>query len=270
MAARSPGSYTGSIPEYYDRYLVPLHFEPFAKDLAGRAADARPRGAVLEVACGTGIVTGQLRARLPSSTRIVATDLNQAMLDYARAKLADAAIDWQKADATQLPFEASSFGAAVCGFGVMFVPDKSVMFRETRRVLAPGATFIFNVWDGLEANECSRIVNETISVFLGGREPEFMRVPFGFNDRGLIGRLLAGGGFDRIEIEPVTVETGSPSARNYALGVIKGTPAGHELQQGGISLDDVVEAAAAALARNLGDNPCRLDRRALVVAARAA
>jgi SAM-dependent methyltransferase len=270
MAEDRHASFTGSIPENYDRYLGPAHFEPFADDLAGRVAATRPQGAVLETACGTGIVTKRLRSMLPSSVRLVATDLSQPMLDYARAKLADDSIVWQKADAMALPFEASSFGAVACGFGVMFVPDKAAAFRETRRVLSTGGRFVFNVWDGLEGNECNRVAQGAICTFLGGEPPAFFKIPFGFNDRDLIRRLLADAGFEGIEIEPVTIKTSTRTARDYATGIIRGTPAGHEIQQRGISFDEVIEAVGAALARSFGDRPFCADRRVLVVAARAA
>ena len=270
MADNTTASFTGSIPENYDRYLGPSHFEPFANELASRVAGAGPQGAVLEIACGTGIVTKQLRARLPSTVRLVATDLSQPMLDYARSKLADASIEWQQADAMALPFEASSFGAVACGFGVMFIPDKSVAFGESRRVLITGGAFVFNVWDGFDGNKCSRIAFDTICKFFGGEAPPFMEIPFGFNDRDLIRRLLAGHGFDRVEIEPVTITTSSPSARDYAIGVIRGTPTSHEIQQRDIPFDKVVEAVAIALAQAFGDKPFRADRRALAVTARAA
>ncbi|MBI1965648.1 MAG: methyltransferase domain-containing protein [Betaproteobacteria bacterium] len=269
MADKGTASFVGSIPENYDRYLGPAQFEPFADDLAGRVANDRPAGAVLETACGTGILTKRLRARLPASVRLVATDLNQPMLDYARAKLADASIEWQKADAMTLQFGDASFGATACGFGVMFVPDKAAAFCEARRVLAPGGLFAFNVWDGLEGNAAARVAQDTVCTFFGGREPEFFKVPFGFNDRDFIRRLLSGGGFDRIEIEPVTVTAMSPSARDYATGIVRGTPASHEIQQHGVALDAAVEAVTAALAREFGDKPFRTDRRALVITARA-
>ena len=270
MPNDTKASFTGSIPENYDRYAGPVVFEPFADDLAGRVAAARPRRAVLETACGTGIVTRRLRARLPSSVRIVATDLNQAMLDFARSKPGNDGIEWHKADALALPFEASSFDAAACGFGVMFMPDKALALRETRRVLAAGGCFAFNTWDGLDANRSTRVVQDTIRDFFGGREPEFFKVPFGFNDPVLIRDLMAGAGFSRIEIEPVTLQVEFPSARDVATGVVRGTPAGHEIAQRGIALDVAIDAVAAALAREFGDKPCRTERRALVVTARAA
>ena len=74
--------FAGSIPEIYDRFLVPLIFEPYAIDLAATSAKAGPER-VLEVAAGTGVLTRALAARLPAQTRLVATDLNPPMLDYA-------------------------------------------------------------------------------------------------------------------------------------------------------------------------------------------
>jgi ubiquinone/menaquinone biosynthesis C-methylase UbiE len=270
MSANGKVGFTGSMPENYDRYLGPVHFEPFADDLSKRVAAARPQEAVLEIACGTGIVTKRLRAGLPASVRLVATDLSQAMLDYASAKLADTSIQWQQADATALPFEAGSFGAVACGFGVMFVPDKPLAFREARRVLARGGTFVFNVWDGFEGNECSRIVFETMRTLLTKKQPEFLKIPFAFNDGDLIRQLLAREKFDAIEIKPVTIHASCPTARDFAIGVLRGTPAGNEIQQEGIPFDEAVDTVGVALARALGDKPLRIERRALVVKARAA
>ena len=137
--------FLGTIPELYDRHLGPVIFEPYALDLSRRVAAAAP-ASVLEVACGTGILTQQLRAHLPPTAQLVATDLNQPMIDYARAKPGTAIpIHWRPADAAALPFPAASFGAVACQFGLMFVPDKEAAFREARRVLAQGGLFAFNV-----------------------------------------------------------------------------------------------------------------------------
>jgi trans-aconitate methyltransferase len=86
--------FAGSIPELYDRYLGPLLFEPYAEDLAGRLDDLRA-GRVLDIAAGTGIVTRALTRVLPSTVEIVASDLNQAMLDRAAARLNTPNVRWQ-------------------------------------------------------------------------------------------------------------------------------------------------------------------------------
>src|SRR5215470_10084912 len=114
--------FQGAIPGNYDRYLGPVIFEPWAEDLVARLA-ASKCGRVLEIACGTGIVTRRLRDALPASIEIVATDLNPDMFEFAKPKFKTGEkIIWQQADASALPFPDSSFDAAICQFGVMFVP----------------------------------------------------------------------------------------------------------------------------------------------------
>src|SRR5262245_3187660 len=90
--------FAGSIPENYDRYLVPLIFESFAQDIAQRVAALSPN-AVLETAAGTGVVARALTPRLAPDASYVVTDLNQPMLDYAARQVVDNRISWRKADA---------------------------------------------------------------------------------------------------------------------------------------------------------------------------
>src|SRR5512144_607585 len=139
--------FSGSIPENYDRYMVPLIFEPFAADIARRAAALSP-SAVLETAAGSGVVTRALAPRLAPGARYVVTDLNQPMLDYAASRQApDRRIQWRRADALALPFEDAAFDLVCCQFGAMFFPDRPAAYREARRVLKPGGCFLFSVWD---------------------------------------------------------------------------------------------------------------------------
>jgi ubiquinone/menaquinone biosynthesis C-methylase UbiE len=136
--------FQGAVPENYDRYLGPAIFEPWAEDLVSRLANKKNKR-VLEIACGTGIVTRRLRDALPATIEIVATDLNSDMLEFAKPKFKDDEnIIWQQADASALPFPDCSFDAAVCQFGVMFVPDKAAATRESYRVLRGGGVFLFN------------------------------------------------------------------------------------------------------------------------------
>lgn len=263
-------SFSGSIPEHYDACLGPAWFETFAADLV-RRLPPRPPGDVLEVACGTGIVTRRLREHLDRGVRLVASDLSRAMLDYARNKLRDhPGIEWQEADAVKLPFASAAFGAVVCAFGVMFVPDKKAAFREARRVLREGGTFLFNVWDRIEENPHARATSEVLeSLFPGDPEMQFAKIPFGFYDQAMIRQLLAEAGFRDIRIDKVKIEARSPSARILATGQIKGTPRSSLLQQRGASLDDVIEKAAVALTRIGGDEPFRCPAQALVIETRA-
>src|SRR5271169_5492662 len=174
--------FSGSIPKLYEAYLVPLIFEPYAADMASRVA-ARSPTRVLEIAAGTGVVTRQMASALPASAAIVATDLNQPMLDLASTVTIERPVEWRQADALQLPFEDGTFDAVVCQFGVMFFPDKRKAFSEARRVLRPGGAFIFNVWDRIEENEFAHTVTTALESVFPGDPPRFMaRTPHGYND----------------------------------------------------------------------------------------
>jgi SAM-dependent methyltransferase len=260
-------NFTGAMPEYYDGIMGPAQFDVFGADLA-RRLPAKPPGDVLEVACGTGLVTRRLRERLDPGVRLVASDISDAMLQYARGKVAGK-IEWQKADAAALPFQDASFGALVCAFGVMFVPDKTAVFREARRVLRAGGVLLFNVWDGLDANPQSRATSEVIeSLFPGDPEMRF-RGPFEFNDKARLGALLSGARFGEVRIETVRFEVRAQSARQYATGQLRGTPRGALFEKRGVAIDQVIDRVAAALTAVGGESPFRCTAQAVVIEARA-
>src|SRR5688572_31736258 len=195
MPASDDKVFAGSIPKLYDTHMVPLIFAPYAADLAKRLA-ARKLSRVLELAAGTGVVTRALATALPQDVAIVATDLNQAMLDQAAAVGAARAVEWRQADAMQLPFEDAAFDAVVCQFGVMFFPDKPKAFAEARRVLRPGGVFVFNAWDRIEENEFADVVTSSLIALFPKDPPRFLaRTPHGYHDRGAIERDLAAAGF---------------------------------------------------------------------------
>lgn len=244
--------FAGSIPAIYDGYLVPLLFEPYAEEIAHRLRDLR-EGTVIEVAAGTGAVTRVLRRSLPAAVRIVATDLNQGMISVGAQRVDAPSVTWQLADAQRLPFEAATADAVVCQFGVMFFPDKVAGYREAKRVLRSGGRYLFNVWDRLERNEVSDIVNRTVAASFPEDPPRFYeRTPFGYHDVTALRRDLEAAGFQRIEIE--TVERASPAtAEGAARGLCQGTPLRGEIEaRDPARLEEVTAAAAAALAARFG------------------
>ena len=262
-------SFTGSIPEYYDSCLGPAWFDAFAADLAQRLP-ANPPGDVLEIACGTGLLTRHVRARLDPRRRLVATDLSKAMLDYARGKLSGInGIEWREADAVQLPFGDGEFGAVVCAFGVMFVPDRQAAFREARRVLREGGILLFNVWDRIEENPHAAAGAEVIEALFPGDEEMRFRIPFEMHDPALLRQLLAGAHFREVRIEKKRLQVDGVSARTVAIGQIRGTPRSLLIEKRGVPLDAVVDKATAALAKIGGADPYRAPAQAVVVEARA-
>jgi SAM-dependent methyltransferase len=246
--------FAGSIPELYDSYLVPLIFEPYADDMAARVAMLRP-SRVLEVAAGTGVLTRRLATALPPATSIVATDLNQPMLDCAAAIGTARAVEWRQADAMQLPFPDAAFDVVACQFGVMFFPDKAVAMAEAHRVLRPGGTFIFSAWDRIEHNEFAAAVTAALATLFPGEPPRFMaRIPHGYHDLEAIRSDLARGGFaSRATFDTVTKRSGADSPRMAAVAYCQGTPLRNEIEaRNPHGLEEATRAAETAIASRFG------------------
>jgi SAM-dependent methyltransferase len=157
-------------------------FSPCADDLAARLANLE-HGRVLEIAAGTGVVTRALVSTLPLDVSIVATDLNQPMLDYASSQLSSERVTWRQADAQLLPFADGMFDAVVCQFGAMFFPDKAGAFGEAFRVLKAGGRFLLSVWDRIEANEFADVVVKAVATLFPQDPPMFRaRTPHGHHN----------------------------------------------------------------------------------------
>jgi SAM-dependent methyltransferase len=261
-------AFTGSIPEWYERAMVPLLFEPYAADLAPRVAALAPRR-VLELAAGTGALTRALVRALPAQAELVATDLNGAMIDKAAAIGTARPVTWQVADAMALPFEDTSFDAVVCQFGVMFFPDKGHAHAQARRVLRPGGHLLFNVWGALEHNEVTDEVTRALAGLWPDDPPRFMaRLPHGYHDPAVIAQDLARGGFPSSpSISIVDIASRAASARAAADALCRGSPLRAEIEaRDPAGLDAAADAATRALAARFGDGAIEAPMRAFVVA----
>jgi ubiquinone/menaquinone biosynthesis C-methylase UbiE len=262
--------FTASIPENYDRYLGPVIFDPYAKDLAKRLGKPSPER-VLETACGSGIVTRRLLEALSPDAGLTATDLNPAMLDHARAAIGeDSRIDWEVADMCDLNFDSASFDVVVCQFGVMFAPDKAAAFREAFRVLRPGGRFLFNVWDSIDKNPFASIANETLKGLFPADPPTFYQTPFGFHDQAKIRKMLETAGFSKVNDVIVSTRSQAPTAGDFARGLVEGNPVINEIQaRGGVSAEEVVKELAGRISKKLGGRPVPVHLQAIVFEATA-
>ncbi len=262
-------AFVGSIPQTYHTCLGPLLFETYARDLVARL-QPQPGSRILELACGTGVVTREFARSMPADASLTATDLNETMLNVARPFVgADPRVTFRQADACSLPFDDGSFDSLVCQYGVMFFPDKVQAMREARRVLVPGGRYLFNVWDSLEHNPIPRTVHETVAAIFPNSPPDFLKsAPYGYSDRAEIERVLRAAGFTDITAESLQFPSSAPTAEDAARGLVEGTPLLVALKDRGVTdPGDVRRAVAKALAARFGERPCRSTMRAIVFSA---
>jgi len=222
--------FTGEDAEYYDRYLGPILFEPYAKHLAARI-DTANLHSVLEIACGTGRVTRHLRQRLPVSVKLVATDISNDMLDVAKRELDNTGIEFRTEDAQNLSFADNSFDLVVCQFGMMFLPDKKKGFDEIFRVLKPGGKFIFLTWDHtLRIPLCKLAVNDLVLPYFKDEDTTRFFVPFSLHDPVKLEDWMNGAGFLDVEVKNATLQSGPHEKSNVVNAFLRKHMLGKELR----------------------------------------
>jgi SAM-dependent methyltransferase len=263
--------FAGSVPENYDRYLVPLIFQSYAEDMAKCVALRAPK-TVLETAAGTGVVTRAVAATLSADAAYTATDLNQPMLDQARSQLSgDARIRWRHADAQALPFDDASFDVVCCQFGAMFFPDRIKSYQEAKRVLKPGGVFIFSVWDRLSENVFASEVTDALAEFFPDDPPRFLaRTPYGYHGTALIRYELQEAGFSQTRIRTSEGISRAPSPRHPAIGFCQGSPLRGEIEERDPDgLEAATDHAAKAIAARHGEGAVSAKIQAHVIEALA-
>jgi SAM-dependent methyltransferase len=242
-----------SVFEVYDQLLVPLCFQDYADDLAARTSDVHD-GAVLVVACGTGVETRALADALPAAVAITATDIVPGMVERAQERGTSRAVTWDVADAQSLPYDDATFDVVVCQFGAMFFPSKTAAFAEAARVLRPGGRLELAVWDRIEVNDFGLAVAAAMAELFPDDTPAFLeRMPYSYHDPDVVVADLAAGGFavpDAIERVEHRVRAASPEV--VAAAFCGGTPLRDQLQAGADRLPRAIAGAASALADRFG------------------
>jgi ubiquinone/menaquinone biosynthesis C-methylase UbiE len=261
-------SFTHDVAAFYNSTLVPLIFEQYADDLAARALALHPES-VLEIACGTGVVTRALSIALPTTCAISATDLNEAMVAHGERVGTSRPVQWRQADVATLPFGDRSFDVVVCQFGVMFFPDRVAAYREIRRVLRPGGTFLFNVWSEIEENDFANVITDALSALYPENPPKFLaRTPYGHGSQAEIEADVRAAGFETCVLHEQGEVSTAASPDIPAIAFCHGTPLRNEiesLEPGG--LERATAAATEALRTRYGSGPIEGRISAVVISA---
>lgn len=223
MAQQIYGSnYGGSAPENYERYFVPSIGEPVARDLI-RAAALRPGERVIDVACGTGVVTRLAAEALGAKATVAGLDVNAAMLAVARAVTpADVSIDWYETSAEAIPLPDDSFDVVLCQMGLQFIPDKLAALREMRRIVAPGGRLVLNVCG--PTPKLFAIMAEGLGKHIHPGCAQFPNMVFSLHDHDELRELFGRAGFSRIDIHAETKTLALPEARDFLWQYVRCTP----------------------------------------------
>jgi SAM-dependent methyltransferase len=227
-AARKPfyEAYGGSAPESYERFFVPAIGGPLAHDLVGDAA-LKPGERVLDVACGTGVVSRLAAERVGPGGSVAALDVNAAMLAVARTVPAPAAppIRWYESTAESMPLPDGAFDVVLCQLGLQFIADKAAALREMHRVAAKGARVLVSVptpsgtFGVLEAAFARHVPPAA----------EFVRAVFSLNDPAEVERLFRGAGFQDVAVRQYTKTPRLPAPRDFLWQYVQCTPLAAQL-----------------------------------------
>ena len=214
-------TYGGTAPENYQRYFVPAIGGPFAADLIEDAALAAGER-VLDVACGTGVVTRLASEHVGPSGTVAALDLNPAMLSVARSIPASgAAIQWYETSAEAMPLPDGAFDVVLCQLGLQFVADKKAALREMRRVLVPGGRVLVSV---PPPNAFFDVLDKALARHVGDQAAGFVRMVFSLSAPVAIERLFRDAGFHDVAVRTYSKRLRVPVARDFLGQYIHSTP----------------------------------------------
>ena len=187
-------------PEIYERELVPAIFRPWSFTTV---ASVEPEAGehVLDVACGTGVVTRRVARYVGPQGRVVGLDLNEDMLAFARSlEPTNAIIEWVQGNALLLPFAEAQFDIVLCQGGLQFIKDRVTALREMHRVLKPGARLAVQLFNDLQAVSAFAVLARTIEAYVDPLVVEHIMAPFSLGDRNEAQALLRKAGFQKIAL----------------------------------------------------------------------
>ena len=211
----------GSPAEAYDRYIVPGIFGPRTAPLVA-AVRPQPGERILDLACGTGVVTRVVAPMVAHGGSVVGLDVSPAMLDIARSTpLPEGAVDveWVQANATDIPLPDDDVDAIVCQQGLQFFPDRDRGVSEMQRVLRPEGRLAISVWRSLAHNNVPNALNDAMLTRLGVPAGA---APFTLGDKDDLRRMLADAGFTDISIEEETAPATFESSKLYVDVIVEG------------------------------------------------
>ncbi|MDF0602813.1 methyltransferase domain-containing protein [Psychromarinibacter sp. C21-152] len=230
----------------YEALFVPAVFRAWAGHVLD-GADVGVGDAVLDVACGTGVVARQARARVGPGGRAVGVDPAPGMLAVARD--VEPGVEWLPGTAEALPVEEAAFDGVLCQFGMMFFKDRGQAAREMARVLTRGGRVSVAVWNAIEENPAYAGVTALLDEHVGPEAGDALRMPFCMGAAEEVMDLLRDGGFTDIEVTTREEPAQFPSAATVVEAELRGWLPLFGIHLSEAEIADVTDRAEAALER---------------------
>ena len=207
--------------ELFERYLVPAKFGPWAEDLV-ELAGPQPGERVLDVACGTGVVTRLVAPLVGATGKVVGQDLNAGRIAVARSlsSVPGVTIEWQESDVSALPIPDATFDLVCCQQGLQFFPDRLAALGEMSRVLVSGGRLAFSVWRSIEHQPGVLAMAKALQRRVGAEASAFRRSPFALGEAEAIDTPMTEAGFRDIVIRPTVKMIRFPSAEAFTARYI--------------------------------------------------
>jgi SAM-dependent methyltransferase len=219
MNDASRGQVTRSAADIYEEFFVPALFAEWAPRVA-EAARIVAGESVLDVGCGTGVLTREAAWRAGPNGDVTGFDRNEGMLAVARH--AAPGIYWRRGLAEALPFRDRMFDVVVSQFGLMFFEDRAGALREMWRVLAPGGRLAVAVWDSLDRSPRYAAMTALLQRLFGEGIADELRAPFALGDRAALRAVFAVAGIDEIKIDTLPGTARFPSLESWVHTDVKG------------------------------------------------
>src|SRR5215475_5146704 len=214
----------GNAPLAFDTYIADVFLQDYSRRLV-EVAGIKPGDRVLDVACGTGVVTRLVANKIGSAGQVVGLDLNAGMLARARASAeTTAAIEWRLGSATDMPFADATFDCILCQHGLQFIPDKAAAMSEMHRVLADRGRTVISVWHSIEHCPWQAAIADAIDRNVGSEQAAQIRSAFSLGDANQLRQIIIAAGFRRVEIQIDRETIRHTSIAEYVPGYISATP----------------------------------------------
>lgn len=219
MSENDRGQVIQSAAEVYDQFFVPALFEEWAHRVVD-AAHVEPGQRILDVATGTGVLARAAAERVGPTGSVIGVDINDGMLAVARRTAPH--IEWRKAAAEALPFNADSFDRVVSQFGLMFFEDRGVALREMMRVLRPGGYLAVAVWASLDTSPGYADLATLLDRLFGRQAAESLHAPFNLGDTAVLRSQFAAAGLPDVQLVTMEGTARFPSLESWMYTEIRG------------------------------------------------